>query len=404
MTLELVKLTANLDSMSDTLAQLDHARRSQLQVAMERLKTFGGALDEIKAKVQLTRDKNLHWRGAYPAGNEPLDTHYPRPDIPPSVTIIANDGSQVPIDRHASALYYALNTGYIIYAYGTEQPPQVGTEPSLHYHDDELFDANHRPIANAIVNARRTMREMQNLARLAEAYVQNEPPVVMLSDGPLMWVQPGDTPHERRENLAPYLEGLARIKAAGTPANGAAVGGFVDRPGSTGVTELLHLANLEVSEITKENLARNDLVGLIDARLFGEILAPGERSGLFIRQSPTNRDYKDAGHEIYHCYLNTSADPTRPQIARLEMPSWVAQDPVRRDLLHAVVWQQCQVLGGYPYVLARAHELALISSDERRSLEEMVISALRRRGVDAQPSEKARYKALTGGARRRHSL
>jgi hypothetical protein len=144
MTLELVKLTANLDSMSDTLAQLDHARHSQLQVAMERLKTFGGALDEIKAKVQLTRDKNLHWRGAYPASNEPLDTHYPRPDIPPSVTIIANDGSQVPIDRHASALYYALNTGYIIYAYGTEQPPQVGTEPSLHYHDDELFDANHR--------------------------------------------------------------------------------------------------------------------------------------------------------------------------------------------------------------------------------------------------------------------
>ena len=111
MTLELAKLTANLDSMSETLAQLDRARRSQLQVAMERLKRYGGALDEIKAKVQLTRDKNLHWRGAYPAGNEPLNTHYSLPGIPPRVTIIANDGSQEPIDRHASALYYALNTG-----------------------------------------------------------------------------------------------------------------------------------------------------------------------------------------------------------------------------------------------------------------------------------------------------
>ncbi len=99
-----------------------------------------------------------------------------------------------------------------------------------------------------------------------------------------------------------------------------------------------------------------------------------------------------------------SADPARAQIARLEMPAWVAQDPARRDLLHAVVWRQCQVLGGYPYVLARAHELALISTDERRSLEEMVMGALRRRGVDARASEKAWYKALTGGARRRHRL
>jgi hypothetical protein len=46
----------------------------------------------------------------------------------------------------------------------------------------------------------------------------------------------------------------------------------------------------------------------------------------------------------------------------------------------------------------------LISTDERRSLEEMVMGALRRRGVDARPSEKAWYKALTGGARRRHRL
>lgn len=404
MTLELAKLTSNLDSMSETLAQLDEARRIQLVVAQERLTTYADALEEIEAKVQITRDKNLHWRGAFPAGDEPLDARYPCPEMPSRVTIIANDGSQVPMDRHAAALYYALNIGYIVYAYGTDRPPEVRTEPSLHYHDDELFDANHRPISNAMVNARRTEREIQNLARLAEAHVQKERRVALLSDGPLMWVQPGDTPQERRENLAPYLEGLTRIRDAGAATSKAALGGFVDRPGSTGVTELLHLVSLEVGEITKESLARNDLVGLTDGRLFGALLGPGERSALFIRQSPTNRDYKDAGHEIYHCYLNASTDRARTHIARLEMPSWVALDPVRRNLLHAVVWQQCQVLGGYPYVLARAHELALISTDERRSLEEMVMGALRRRGVDARPSEKAWYKALTGGARRRHRL
>jgi hypothetical protein len=403
MTLDLAKITANLDSMGETLAQLDQARRTQLQIARERLKTYAGALDDIQTKVLITRKENLHWRGAYPEGNEPLDARYPCPEMPSRVTLIANDGSQVPIDRHAPALYYALNIGYIVYACGTDQPPQVNTEPSLHYNDHEIFDANHRPIANAVVNARRTEREILNLARLAEVHAQNEPPVVLLSDGPLLWVQPGDTPQERRDNLKPYLEGLARIQAAGATAR-LSLGGFVDRPGSTGVTELLHLAHLEVDELSKENLARNDLVGLLDARLFAALLGPGERSAIFIRQSPTNRDYEEAGQEIFHCYLNVSADRARAQIARLEMPAWVAQDPVRRDLLHGVVWRQCQVLGGYPYVLARAHELALISTDERHSLEDMVMGALRRRGVDARPSEKAWYKALTGGARRRHRL
>jgi hypothetical protein len=404
MTLELAKLTTDLDTMSETLAQLDQARRTQVEIARERLKTYANALDEIEAKVQITRKGNLHWRGSFAAGDEPLDTRYPCPEIPSRATIIANDGSQVPLDRHAAALYYALNIGYIVYTYGTDRPPRVGTEPSLHYHDDELFDANHRPIPNAVVNARRTVREMQNLARLAEERVQTEQSIAVLSDGPLMWVQPGDTPQERRENLAPYLEGLSRLRAAGATATKMALGGYVDRPGSTGVTELLHLASLDANKVSKESLARNDLVGLIDARVFDKHLGPGERSALFIRQSPTNRDYKEAGHEVFHCYLNVSAEPTLPLIVRLEMPSWVAQDPARRDLLHAVIWQQCQVVGGYPYVLARAHELALISTDERRDLEEMVIGALRRRGLSARPSEKAWQKSLTGGVRRRHRL
>lgn len=409
MTLDLARLTTDLETMSETLVQLSQARRTQLEIAQQWLTKHANALDEIEAKVQLTREKNLHWRGAYPAGDEPLDARYPCPEMPPRVNIIANDGSQVPIDRHAAALYYALNIGYIVYPYGADLPPEVGTEPSLHFHDDELFDNDHRLIPNAVVNARRTVREMYNLARLAEAYVREEAPVAVLSDGPLMWVQPGDTPQERRDNLAPYLEGLARLRAttvatAASTANSVALGGYVDRPGSTGVMDLLHLASLDVNEITKEGLARNDLVGLIDARVFDALLKPGERSALFIRQSPTNKFYASRGHEIWHFYLNVSHDPAQPLIVRLEMPSWVAQDPARRDLLHAAVWQQCQVLSGYPYVLARAHELALISTDERRDLEEMVIGALRRRGLDARPSEKSRQKALTGGARRRHRL
>lgn len=399
MTLDLARLATDVDTMSETLVQMDQARRSLLQIADERLNANAHALDELKEKVQLTRDRNLHWRGAYPAGDEPLNSRHPCPELPSHVNIIANDGSQVPIDRHAAALYYVINIGYIVYPFGSDRSPEVMTVPSLHFHDHELFDNRDRLIPNTVVNARRTVCELRNLADLASAYAQFEPRLAVLSDGPLMWFPPGATPQERQGNLVPYLESLDRLGAAG-----AAVGGYVDRPRSNGLMSLLHLAALSPDQLDKERLAYSELVGLTDARLFATLLEPGERSALFIRQSPTNAYYAGKGHEIWHFYLNASNNPARPLIARLEIPAWVGQDRARRDLLHAVVWQQCQVVGGYPYVLARAHELALISTDERSDLEQMVIGALHRRGLDPHPSEKARQKELTGGAKRRHRL
>jgi hypothetical protein len=399
MTLDLARLTTEVDTMSETLVQVDQARRSLAQSARGWLDSYACALEELKQKVQLTRDKNLHWRGAYPAGKEALNARHLPPQLPPRVNIVANDGSQVPIDRHAAALYYALNIGTIVYRYGTDKRPDVDTQPSLHFRDHELLDGRGRLVPNAVVNARRTVRELGNLADLANAYAGFEPPVAVLSDGPLMWVQPGDTPQERRSNLEPYLENLSRLQDSG-----AALCGYIDRPRSSGVVSLLHLASLEPDEITKERLADRELVGLLDTRLFADLLGPGERSTLFIRQSPTNKFYADKGHEIWHCYVNVSADPAQPLLVRLEVPCWVGEDRARLDLLHGVVWQQCQVMGGYPYVLARAHELALISTDERRDLEEMVVGALRRRGLNPRPSEKAWQKGLTGGARRRHHL
>ena len=397
MTLNLSALTSDVQAMSEMLVNLDQARRSLLQIARERLDAYAKTPDELKRKAQLTRDKYPHWRGAYLAEDQVLNARYPRPEIPSRVDIIANDGSQVYIDPHGAAQYYALNIGHISYAYGTAQAPYTHTEPSLHCDDSEILD-NGYLISNTVVNARRTIRELQNLADLAAELSREDPPAALLSDGPLMWVQPGDTRQEHHDNLATYLEDFGRLQATGV-----ALGGYVDRSHSSGVVSLLHLASLD--EVTKDRLAQNDLVGLTDIRLFAKLLEPGERSALFILESPTNREYKDKGHEIYHCYINVGRDPAQPPlIARLEMPSWTAQDPHRCNLLHAVVCQQCQIVGDYPYVLARAHELARISNDERHALDEMVIATLCLQGLDLRPSRKALNKRWTGSKKRKHKL
>ncbi|HID89781.1 MAG TPA: hypothetical protein EYP52_08755 [Anaerolineae bacterium] len=55
---------------------------------------------------------------------------------------------------------------------------------------------------------------------------------------------------------------------------------------------------------------------------------------------------------------------------------------------------------GYPYVLARADELAYISGPERQRLQEMVETALLREGMVPRSSPKAFYKSLTRSGRR----
>ncbi len=99
----------------------------------------------------------------------------------------------------------------------------------------------------------------------------------------------------------------------------------------------------------------------------------------------------------------------------MEIPLWVSatRSPYQPDgawsgryrlidLVHAAIYHQCRIARNYPYVLARAHELALVSVQERRDLERRVIAAMARHGLRARPSEKAYLKELVGSRRRRN--
>jgi hypothetical protein len=105
--------------------------------------------------------------------------------------------------------------------------------------------------------------------------------------------------------------------------------------------------------------------------------------------------YAPRGHEVRFFYLNVVQEGIEPVIARVEVPAWVAQDAAKVSLIHSAIVAQAQITGDYPYALARADELAYISSRERAAFEEMVITALLSAGVRSAPSPKATYKRLT---------
>lgn len=68
------------------------------------------------------------------------------------------------------------------------------------------------------------------------------------------------------------------------------------------------------------------------------------------------------------------------------------------DIAQAAIYVNCEPTS-YPYVLARAHELAVVGQAEKGDLEQMLFQTLLRNGLMPEVSFKAANKLLTGGGR-----
>ena len=82
------------------------------------------------------------------------------------------------------------------------------------------------------------------------------------------------------------------------------------------------------------------------------------------------------------------------EIARIEMPYWVAQDDVLLEQVLGIIQDQAIKGNGYPVSLAEAHEQAVIKSSERQQffslLQKMHIKHNRRMPI-SQKSLKKRF-------------
>jgi hypothetical protein len=389
MSLELNQVTQQIDDMGRLLADRLSRQQQALPAARALLRQFAHAQEALGRIAQ--SDPGQHLRCAYP-GDEPLDASLPLPELPPCVTIVAADGSQIYPDRHGLAFYYLINVGSIVFRQGSGQAPDVAAEPRLYYADDQVFPEGN-PVTSDLVSAQRDLAELRTLAALGLAEPAQDPPRLALADGSLLpWLQRAALSEGQRQQLLDdYLEALDRCRAGDL-----ALAGFVSRPHSAEVVALLYLAHLEPEErLLKDGLAGTSYEGLTDRALFG-YLEPGQRSALFVRGTASNQDFQARGHAVYFFYLNTGSD-----LARVEVPEWVAHRSQRLDLLQAAVHDQCRFNNGYPYVLTRADEQAVILNEERETLERMIMQAMARHGLPMpELSRKAQQKRVARWRRR----
>ena len=335
-----------------------------------------GELDYLRRVVEGAKEVDPNIRCALPL-NESLTTHLPAPGSTLNATLIAADGSQIYPDRNLPIQYCLVNVGGIVMQLHSGKVTDVTTDSELLLEDE--WEALYGPATDGMVALRRDFQERSKLEDLAKAYGN---PIITITDGPMDLWEPKGFEELKAFNqlIGQYLGVLSRLQNQGIT-----TAGYIDKPSENLVLRLLELVNAQAQKEAPASFRDyHPLRGVSDRWLYGEnsepLLEPGERSAVFAIQSKSEKYYTGL-LGLHFFYLNVGTQ-RHPWPVRVEIPKWVADDPDKLNLLHAVLVDQCRMMGSkpYPYLLHRAHEIAVVKQDEKYQVEQMLAGELRRQG------------------------
>jgi hypothetical protein len=362
---------------------LDEQLRAKRAEAAALLAEMSCELDTLEQLVERAAAENDHLRCAAPR-RECLMVTFPTPPLAECYSLLAADGSQINPDRHGSVEFGAINVGAIRMrrdsTAGPGTAPQEFVRSQLMFHD-ALYTENGSPLTDDVVALMRDMAERQELLEMAR---HEPPPVVTLTDGPLELFRQGRGMPEFDKQFEKYqgvLEDLADLQVA--------TAGYVDKPRGDLVTRLLELVPLARAGTLGDAGRDRPFRFITDESMYRQLLQPGERSAVFGIRTPSGQGFQGR-LELHFFYLNVGRE-NRPYLSRVEIPRFVAENPALLNLLHATLVAQAHHLGPrpYPYILHRAHEIAVVSFEEHDQLEAMIVAELRRQGVAVEdPSNK----------------
>jgi len=323
---------------------------------------------------------------------EPMTIHRQRPERPAQITLLATDGSQLFPDRHEVSNCYLINIGTIVIHYGTRERPILASKPSLFFNEDDLYvewSGKRIPINAEVVGIRRGVMELTTLADLIDEIPDSRTKAVGMSDGTLIdWTLEGKPDDFKIPMLKETMGAFDRFADAGVP-----VAGYISSPNSADVVNALRVGlcpedGVPACDACPQHTLHPDrppctvIEGLTDRVLFGRVLHnPGDRSVLFRSTSEILKEY--GRHRIYFFYVNVGFE-----VARVEIPEWVAQDSKLLDLVHATVCDQVEKGKGYPIVLSEAHEKAVVRGADRELFYRLLSDSYVIGGVRSEVSRK----------------
>ncbi|MBI2856024.1 MAG: DNA double-strand break repair nuclease NurA [Chloroflexi bacterium] len=399
MSLDLHKIAGQIEEVASRLRTQDTDRAARLERALGILAT---------AQPQTLEEKRVLSRATFliPGMKDSLAGRYPCPPLPPDYAVLAVDGSHIDVDRHLALQCYLINIGTVRIQYGHRPQAALDSEPRLYTGEDSMSivepsGTRSQAIEGPLLGALRTVEELRALATQVKES-DPEMPILALVDGSLiMWSLSGQAyPDFVRETLLedgflPALEEL-RALAQNRPL---ALAAYVSLPRSTDAVNALRLdsrlcpyeaANCDMHCGTLRLGQRpcDGVSGVLDRDLFGSLLDDGERSDLFASTSSIVERYYGE-HAVHFYYLNVGSE-----MARVEVPRWVADNPRLLELTHALALDQSRRGHGYPVAISEAHEQAVVTMGDREEFRLLVESALEGRRLPVYTSQKNQSKRL----------
>ena len=391
-------MTLNFQQVVDQIKQIGmgaRARQESLDIRREQaqalLENWAVKTPELRNKVERARQADPNLRCALPL-DERLDASHPGPVDEKPATLLAADGSQIFPDRHSPLQYSLVNVGAIAMLSRSGKSPDVFTDSNLLF-AEELYTETGM-LTGEVIEQRRDIAERMKLLEMAPNYPA---PLIALTDGPVeLWGAKNGSEGDYRKNLEIHKSILSQLQAKNVT-----VAGYVDKPGADLVVRTLEIAQLASDDEYKNIRRLHKLRGVTDRWLFG-FLPAGHRSAVFGLQSSSRLHY--TGDLALHFFYLNVGEPRHPSLVRVEIPKWVADDEEKLNLLHAALLQQCRVMGArsYPYILHRAHEIAVVKFEEKRQVEAMLEMEIRRTGGEIEEgSAKQSAKDLPGKTRKK---
>jgi len=391
--LDLTKVAAQVFAMIAGLRDSRAERDKRLRFALD---TLGSEAIDLAALKKKIKSAKTTWLVADIV--EGLNERFPLPPAPASFTVIAADGSHIDVDRHQSTRCYLINIGSVVISYGSRPDARLSSSPRLYSDDKDLAivppgGGREQPVEGNILGAKRSVEECICLARLA-ADLPPESTTLALLDGTLiLW---GLEAYPDFVTDALLHDGLLKCLDAMKELNQdrrLALASYISFPRSTDVLNVLRVAVCpnDVPDCDKQCPPPkvrdcDTLAGVRDRDLFMDLLESGERSALFISPSKIVGEHY-GGHRVYFFYLRVDEE-----IARVEIPQWVAEKRELLNLTHALVYDQCRRGHGYPVVLSEAHEQAVVTGADRENFTQLVESTLIEEHLPAPTSGKSRSK------------
>lgn len=377
LSLDLTRVASQVIAMISGLKDAREERQRRLQFARDTLSDPAIDIDRLKRKIAASRTT---WLVAELV--EGLDKRYPPSPVPGDFTVIGSDGSHIDVDRHRSNRCYLINIGAAVITYGSTPNAALANSPRLYSEDKDLVISSpdgdrEQVVEGAILGMKRSVEECRHLTELAAQQPAGSDCLGLLDGTLILWGLEAYPEFVTRalfnDGFLPCLDRMKRLNAD----RRLALASYISFPRSTDVVNVLRVAVCPHEVVDSDRLCKTctsreceRVAGVRDRDIFMQLLANGERSALFISPSKIVKE-RYGEHRIYFFYLRAD-----DEIARIEIPQWVAEDDRLLGLTHSLVYDQCHRGQGYPVALSEAHEQAVVTGADRENFWELVESSM----------------------------